>query len=131
MLVAYSRKPNVLNVVSFEDLLAVRRLLLDLQKYPEPIEGETELRRLYFEIRNRSQKSLEISAGKAYDGRKYQRSKEGERELMRIRNFLGNYPPLTLKRDQSGYPEWAWFFEDVISVAPYTTLRDLKTRQKL
>jgi hypothetical protein len=131
MLVAYDRKPDVLDVVTFEDLMKVRDWLLKFQKFPEPLADEAELRRLYFKIRDKAQQGLEISLGRAYDGRNQTKSDIGERELLKINDFMGNYPPLTMKRGTPGYPEWAWYFEEATRVRPYTTLASAKARDKL
>jgi hypothetical protein len=109
--------------------MEVRELLMTLQQLPQLASGENELRRLYFMIRNRAQKELLVSAAKIYDGRHLTRSPEGERELLRIRQFLAGYPPLTLQRGDPGYPEWNWYYEDIVDRPPYTNLQITKRRR--
>lgn len=105
--------------INYEDLMRARGLLLQAQRQSEPPSGEDELRSLYFEVRNRTQSELEFCASKAYEGRGRSRSDEGGKGLQAIRNFMADYPPLTMSRSDPGYPEWTMFVEDASLRKPY------------
>jgi hypothetical protein len=128
MLIAASRKPIILEAITYPDLMGVRDLLLTLQQSPKPVDNEDELRRLYFATRHKTQDDLLISATKIYDGRRDSKAPEGERELLRIRQFMANYPPLTMKWGDLGYPEWSMYYESVVDIAPYTTMKQAERR---
>jgi hypothetical protein len=114
MLVAAARKPLTADAITYQDLLEVRNLLLAMQQSPDPYPGEEELRREYFMVRNKVQNDLVISAHNIFDGRLNKKSDEGVRELTRIRDFMAGGVSLTALRGDPGYPEWTWYYEDVI-----------------
>jgi hypothetical protein len=125
LLETFARKTRLLTPPApfrYENLLAARDVLLRSQRQVSPAPGEEQLKRLYFELRNRAQDELKELAATAYAGRGRQRNEEGKEALIKIREFLGRYPDPRLTRQDEGYPEWAWYVEDAMQKPPYNAM---------
>lgn len=107
----------------YNDLNKARNLLLELQRQQKPVDGETELRTLYFNLRDRAQKELELCANSVYEGRGTQKSPRGAQSLQAIRDFLADYNTISMKRGDPRFPEWSWYVEDVSKKSPYGSKR--------
>jgi len=119
----FTKKVSVLPDLRYRDLIGIRDLLLTMQAMPEPMNEENAYSRAYFELRDRAQGELEFALQKIYEGRRLQRAPEGVEQLERIRTFLGDYPPPTMRPGQYGYPEWARFYEATMQRPPYVRRR--------
>ncbi len=115
----FNPKLRVIDRLLYEDLLKIRNLIIELQAMPEGLEIENELRRSYFELRDKAQAELELASMFAYESREKRKAPEAIKELRLMRRFLGRYPLATSKPGQHGYPEWGIFFQQVIKKGPF------------
>jgi hypothetical protein len=116
---AFDDKPTVIDVLRYKDLLEVREVILDLQRYPKQLAIEDVLKRNYFNLRQKAQQELEFAMDIIDENYGKTDPREGIAQLERIDTFLGDYPPSTLTPGNANYPEWGLYYEAVRKTSTY------------